>query len=310
MKSNLEIEEVLFSEYSSKLFKDENHSVFDVYYSNDASNSEYCQALILKMLEIKINDVFNFIYHHVQLVENKFLWLEEVERLIAKNERVFRKTKNLPKMVKLYTAIESKRFKLNLLSPIKLNDRPEPRFINAESSDRYFSFCQTIKKLDEIKDYCEQLLFLTQEKHEYEQADLEFENKKLENFAIQCQKKIEHLKHIRELKNELLKENLTANQQQLPFNKLKFNGNINQLVDVFYQLSRELFVPNIHHNYIDGNVNDLVKMIHNTFVDKDGNDLSMETIKTLLTPSKEDKRPSLNKRIDVEAILDKNNFPT
>ena len=152
-----------------------------------------------------------------------------------------------------------------------------------------------------MEDYYEQILFLTQEKHEYEQAVLEFENKKLENFAIQCQKKIEHLQHMRKLKDELMQAELKAAHQKADFKKLQFNGNVNQLVDIFYQLSRELFVDG--KSFLDGELNDIAKVIVASFVDKEGNDLSLKTVRTILTPSREDKRPNGDKRIEIEDFL-------
>ena len=87
----------------------------------------------------------------------------------------------------------------------------------------------------------------------------------------------------------------------MPFNKLKINCNFNQLVDIFYQLHRELFI--VGKPIIVGNINDFVAVIVNSFTDKDGRELSPETVKTMLTPSKTDKRPKPHKRIDIDKML-------
>ncbi|TZF84144.1 hypothetical protein FW774_10760 [Pedobacter sp. BS3] len=50
-------------------------------------------------------------------------------------------------------------------------------------------------------------------------------------------------------------------------------------------------------------MNDFVAVIVNSFVDKDGRELSPETVKTMLTPSKIDKRPKPHKRIDIDKML-------
>lgn len=93
---------------------------------------------------------------------------------------------------------------------------------------------------------------------------------------------------------------MQKNTNGLPFNKLKINCNINQLVDIFYQLHRELFTDG--KPIIDGNINDIASVIVNSFVDKNGRDLSPETVKTMLTPSKTDKRPKTHKRIDIDKL--------
>lgn len=112
---------------------------------------------------------------------------------------------------------------------------------------------------------------------------------------------IERLKTIRDLRADFEKEQNTTISNQLPNSKMRFNGNINQLVDIFYQLNRELFVDG--KSYIDGNTNDLVALIVNSFVDKDGKEISPLTVKTILKPSKEEKRPNTHKRIDIEKFL-------
>ncbi|HAO08343.1 MAG TPA: hypothetical protein DCQ50_15485 [Chryseobacterium sp.] len=47
----------------------------------------------------------------------------------------------------------------------------------------------------------------------------------------------------------------------------------------------------------------MVAVILNSFIDKDGRELSPETVKTILTPSKTDKRPKPHKRIDIDKLL-------
>lgn len=86
----------------------------------------------------------------------------------------------------------------------------------------------------------------------------------------------------------------------LPYSKLRINCNVNQIVDIFYQLNREMFVDG--KPFIDGNVQDIVAVIVNCFEDKGGLSLSPQTIRTILKPSKEDKRPNSEKRIDLGEI--------
>lgn len=54
---------------------------------------------------------------------------------------------------------------------------------------------------------------------------------------------------------------------------------------------------------IEGSINDITAIIINSFVDKDGKEFSPETIKTILTPSKTDKRPKPHKRVDISQLL-------
>jgi hypothetical protein len=66
-------------------------------------------------------------------------------------------------------------------------------------------------------------------------------------------------------------------------------------------MSCEIFVEG--KPMIEGNINDIAEMIVNTFVDKDGREISLQSVKTILKPSREDKRPNTNKRIDISKFL-------
>ena len=84
-------------------------------------------------------------------------------------------------------------------------------------------------------------------------------------------------------------------------NKIKINSNLNQLVYVFFQLNRELFIEG--KPFLDANTNDFVALICNNFVDKEGRKISSATVETILRPSKYDKRPKFHKRIDVNKLI-------
>lgn len=144
-------------------------------------------------------------------------------------------------------------------------------------------------------------MFLTKEKFDYEQVSIDFINPKLPDFSLQCQKEIDQIQHLNRLTNEFSIEKMQKQNYGGSIHKLKINCNINQLVDIFYQLHRELFSDG--KPIIDGSINDIVAVIVNSFVDKDGRDLSPESVKTMLTPSKTDKRPKPHKRIDIDKMM-------
>lgn len=110
-----------------------------------------------------------------------------------------------------------------------------------------------------MEDYTEKIMFLTNEKFDYEQASIDFINPKLPDYSGQCQKEIDQIQHLIRLTDEFSKQQMRKNAEGIPFNKLKINCNINQLVDILYQLHRELFVNG--KPILDGNINDFVAVI-------------------------------------------------
>lgn len=83
--------------------------------------------------------------------------------------------------------------------------------------------------------------------------------------------------------------------------KIKWNGQVNQLVDIFYRLSHELSVG--EKPYIETSEDNLKKFICASFLTKDGHDFSDSSVATSLKPSRCDKRPHIDKQIDLNPSL-------
>ena len=184
-------------------------------------------------------------------------------------------------------------------SPTRLNKKQ----INAESEERYFSFKEVKEELDRIFIFEEKIVYLTNQKYDYQQSVIDFVNKNLPPFDEQCTNEIERLIEVRKLEEQLKKKNANNIKKSTSTleNKIKINSNLNQLVYVFFQLNRELFIEG--KPFLDANTNDFVALICNNFVDKEGRKISPDTVRTILTPSKSDKRPKAHKRIDLDKML-------
>ncbi len=148
----------------------------------------------------------------------------------------------------------------------------------------------------------EKIILLTNEKYNYQQSNIDFVNKNLPDFDKQCDKEIEHLYEMKKLQEQLKTvATSTTSQNVISGNQIRVYCNMNQLVDVFFQLNRELFIEG--KPFLDGGTNDFVALICNNFVDKEGREISPDTVRTILTPSKSDKRPKAHKRIDLDKML-------
>ena len=277
------------------------NALFDILAEDVKDNDTYCKELINKILKLPYAKLPDFFSHHCDFIEDPIKWLNKFEKLISENEELFASTTNRGRMMKCYTIIESKRKEIEFSGYKHTVAKLPMQYVNAECGKRYFSFKETKNRVEELKDYTDKIMFLTKEKFDYEQASIDFINPKLPDYSAQCQKEIDQIQHLNRLTNEFSIEQMNKNKNGMPFNKLKINSNINQLVDIFYQLHRELFVNG--KPIIDGKINDFVAVIVNSFTDKDGRELSPETVKTMLTPSKTDKRPKPHKRIDIDKML-------
>lgn len=299
---NIQVKQTVQFPEQSAVSKEQSASVlFDILAEDITGNASYCRALIEKLLTIPYAQLPEFFSHHCDFVSDPIKWLNKFEKLISDNEEMFVSRTMRGRMMKCYTIIESKRKELEILRSRHANTKPPMQYINAECEERYFSFREVKSKVNGMEDYTEKIMFLTNEKFDYEQASIDFINPKLPDYSDQCQKEIDQIQHLIRLTDEFSKQQMQKNTNGIPFNKLKINCNINQLVDIFYQLHRELFTEG--KPIIDGNVNDIIAVIVNSFVDKEGRELSPQTIKTMLAPSKGEKRPKPHKRIDIDKLL-------
>jgi hypothetical protein len=275
--------------------------VFDIIIDEKVSLQNYCNALIEKIFTLPQSDFPAFIDYQSNQVKNTTVWLNKLEKLLANNEELFILRKVLCRYNKLYTLIEKKRTELQSSSIKNTIKRTPKRLINANSDDRHFSFYEVKNHIETLPNFSEKIIYLTEEVFAYKQADKFSINTTLQAYNEQCSQLIEKLQTIRKMRADYETEKQNSIPNQTLFKKMQFNGNLNQLVDVFYQLHRELFVDG--KPYIDGNTNDLIALIVNSFVDKEGKEISPLTVKTILKPSKEEKRPNTHKRLDIDKLL-------
>lgn len=275
--------------------------LFDIIIEGKVNTQNYCNALIAKILELKQSQFPDFINYQFNLVKNPEVWICKLEKLLANNEAFFSSKMAMSRYNKLYFLIEKKRTELQSSSVKEPVTKTPKKFINAESEDRHFSFYEIKKQLVTCQSDEEKILLLTKEMFEYQQASIEFINQKTPMYDVQCAKEIEHIYALQKLQAAVEQTKREQNQNQLPFKKMQINCNLNQFIDIHYQFTRELFVDG--KSMIDGSVNDLVAIIVNSYVDKDGKEISPETVKTILTPSRTEKRPKQHKRIDIDKML-------
>ena len=295
------LETAPFMEFTSVKVTDAFNHLFDIEKNTEENLQSYCQSLINKIFQLHYSQIQNFINHHFSIAKNPIDWLNTFEKLIVVNEKLFQKGSNESRHIKFQTCIELKR--LNLIcdetqeSPTRLNKKQ----INAESEERYFSFKEVKEELDRIIIFEEKIVYLTNQKFDYQQSVIDFVNKNLPPFDEQCTNEIERLIEVRKLEEQLTKKKTNYIQRPTLENKIKINSNLNQLVDVFFQLNRELFIDG--KPFLDANTADFVALICNNFVDKEGRKISPDTVRTILTLSKSDKRPKAHKRIDLDKML-------
>ena len=227
--------------------------------------------------------------------------VNKLEKLIELNIELFSGARNQSRLYKFYTCIQTKREKLESEHLDENKIKPPKKYINAESEDRYFSFYEVQKEVDLMTSDREKILFLTKEKFAYNRAVIDLENKHLPFYPDECDKLIAEIQTLAKLQEE---EKSTEDQKKSTvdfFPDITCNMKINQLVDIFIQLQREIFIDG--RPAIDAENGQIVDFICRNFTDKDGNPISPQTVKTIMMPSKPEKRPKGANIVDVNKLL-------
>ncbi len=268
--------------------------LFDIIVEDKINIQNYCNALIDKILKLNQSDFPEFINYQCNLVSNPLVWINKFEKLLANNSEEFESIRNKSKFIKFYTLIELKRKELQSSSVKEPIAKTPKRLINAESEERYFSFSEVKKHIGTLTNYSDKILYLNEEMCEYKQSEVYFINNKLLDYKKQCKALLKQIQNEKILKSQLEKEQQEEKNKIVleikPTFKIQINGPINILTDAYKQMMYEV-KPN-GTPYIKYKIKDVTKFICDNYLDEHGNELSPLTIRTYLSPTRNDKDPN------------------
>jgi hypothetical protein len=170
---------------------------------------------------------------------------------------------------------------------------------NKPRTEKRYDFDRIKANLNQYDNAEDKLLYLMEKKTEYLQnkplyinpSEMPFNEKvDLEIILVKKQNQVKRKRDASALKR--IDKTISSSKT-----KAKINTNINQFVDVFFQMLHEKVVDD--KPFLDANPNTLAGLIADNFVDKDGKDIPLETIKTILKPSRFEKRPKGSMRINL-----------
>lgn len=288
-----------FQEYLAVPLAQSKNLLFDIIVEEKLTIQNYCEALISKILELRQSQFTAFIDYQFNLVKNPEIWLNKFEKLLANNSKEFEGIRNNSKFIKLYTLIEKKRTEIQSSRVKSVVEITPKRLINADSEDRYFSFYETKLKVEKLENFNDKIIFLTEEIFDYEEADIISKNKNLDEYNLQCEKLKVRLQTTRKLlfdiEKEQLENSLNQNSELKPVFKIRINGPINILTDVYKQMMNSS--KSKGKSYINHSIKDITKFICDNHLDEQGNELSQHTIRTYLSPTRSDKDPNNDNKI-------------
>ena len=245
--------------------------------------------------------IYRFINYQCNNVDNALVWINKFEKLISNNEELFTSKCAFTRISKLINLIEQKRKEMQSIRVEKPIIKISKRLINADAEDRYFSFHETKSHVETLENFNDKIIFLTEEIFDYEEADIISKNSNLGEYNLQCEKLKVRLQTTRKLlldiEKEKLENSLNQNSELKPTFKIRINGPINILTDVYKQMMYSS--KSNGKSYINHSIKDVTKFICDNHLDEQGNELSQHTIRTYLSPTRNDKDPNNDNKIRI-----------
>ncbi|MCO4293062.1 hypothetical protein NF867_09320 [Solitalea sp. MAHUQ-68] len=243
-------------------------------------NTHYCAALLAKIKNWKLQECQEFIRHQIKGLIEPIAWLNSLRMLLANQV-----DKDTDKFVTLNW----------LMKHALVVDELRDYELGQCKKERKFDFDQVSKELEKLNSFSEKMKYLIERKTEFLQYQPTEPKVSKPSFALQVDLEMEKIQKLEDLAQ---RTPVSSNFTNI---KLRWNGQINVLADIFFQFMT-IRVDGIP--LIDCSIPSLTEFIIQSFEDKDGKPLSAETLKTILRPNRYDKRPK-DGRIEISDLLEK-----
>jgi hypothetical protein len=253
--------------------------------------------LLHKLFTLNKSKIKPFIHYQCSKLNDPIVWLNKLEKLIDLNQEFFT------------TKTQAKSFEKALMIIEVMRDAIEQK----QTTTTQFNFNELKNKIKEYSNYDDKLSCLMEARTEYLQNkpkvidvnEIPFDEKiNLELDLVKSQQKLSKKRNAIYSQEVNSPKSPTENTKspteicRTSVGLFQFNCQTNVFVDVFFQLTKEITVDG--KPLLNIGSNDLAQFITNNFIDKNGNALSLNTVKTILNISRPEKRPSSEKRINLK----------
>lgn len=281
--------------YDLTIFEDGQSSNFLI--KGQFNIEQYCKCLLHKLFTLNKSKIKPFIHYQCSKLNDPIIWLNKLEKLIDLNQEFFT------------TKTQAKSFEKALMIIEVMRDAIEQK----QTITSQFNFNELKNKIKEYSNYDDKLSCLMEARTEYLQNkpkvidvnEIPFDEKiNLELDLIKSQQKLSKKRNAIYSQGVNSPKSPTKNTKspteicRTSVGLFQFNCQTNVFVDVFFQLTKEITVDG--KPLLNMGSNDLAQFITNNFIDKNGNALSLNTVKTILNISRPEKRPSSEKRISLK----------
>ena len=259
--------------------------------------ADYCQALFNKILSIGLSDLPAFLEYQCKQVKDPEKWLNTLEKLVKDNACSFNTEDLRHRRSKLISEFGFQRKDIkNILVKKRTEDLKVA--VSGFSEGKEYNFPEVHSFSDSLKTFEERITYLHGQIYDYNQDQNKYINPKQDPFDKLCQSEIDRLSKIEEIRHkEALKRNLENGNAQ-PVIKMKISGKLNYFIDIFYRLMREVLVDG--KPYLLATDKQVAEHISNNYLDRNGKDISVKYVLTILEKNRPEKRPKRDKGFNLD----------
>jgi len=287
------IQWVEFREHPIALFKDGKVGFFEIYsngleglYNRQNFNHQlYCKLLIEKVLDMEPEMLSHFLVYQCKLLSNASAWLIALKVLLKNNAEMIIDLGFASKLNKAFSAVNDKR-----------TEYQKNPLLHSENDNPY-RFDLIKLHLDTLKTHHEKKEYLFRMKTNYLQNRYDYDRADRVDFDEKIDLELAYLDYIAKMRK---KKDFSLEAKPLV---LKWEGQINILADFYYQCLNHKTEKN--RPILKSTKRDIENFIVKYYRKPDGSEFNATTIRTILTPSRNEKRPNADKRISLEKIIEK-----
>ena len=263
------------------------------------SMADYCQALFTKILHIGLSDLPDFLEYQCKQVREPERWLNTLEKLVKDNARSFNNEDLHHRRSKLISEFGFQRNDIkNTL--VEKRSKDLHSMLSGFSAGKEYNFPEVHAYCSSLKTFEEKIIYLHGQIYDYNQDQTKFINPVPKPFDALCLSEIERLSKIEEIRHkEALKRNL-ENGNSKPVVKKKINGKLNYFIDILYRLMHDVLIDG--KPFLESSDRLIAEEISSNYVDRNGKDISVKYVLTILEKNRSDKRPKRDKRFDLGEI--------
>ncbi len=249
----------------------------------------YCRLLLDRVLSLNSAYLSRFLNYQCELLKRPYSWLTSLDMLLEFNV-------DLMKEIKL---VEELRSAMNLVNEKRMEYQKIPRFYREDDFevDNPYRYDLIKSHLDKLKTHHKKKAYLLRMKTDYLQNLYDYDRGDGVDFDVKIDLELAYLDSIQKMRNE---KDFELEAKSI---FLVWEGPLNVLVDFYYQCLN--YKTENNRPMLSATKREIENFIVKHYRKPDGSEFNATTIRTILTPSRNEKRPNEDKRISLEKIIKK-----